>query len=104
MSNDVKKEMSFATTVVALVNGMIGGSILVLPLIALKAGWLETIFVILITGGFSYYSCYLSILHLGDQKDLDYALLRHFNGSKVLKIFYDFCVWSSILLLLTLYF
>ena len=32
------------------------------------------------------------------------ALLRHFNGSKVLKIFYDICVWSGILLVLTLYF
>ena len=34
----------------------------------------------------------------------DHALLRHFNGSKFLKIFYDFCVWSGIMLLLTLYF
>jgi amino acid permease len=104
MTNDSLKNMSFGTTVVALVNGMIGGSILVLPLVALQAGWLEAILVILITGIFSYYSCYLSILHLGDQKDLDCALLRHFNGSKIIKIFYDFCVWSSILLLLTLYF
>jgi amino acid permease len=96
--------MGFATTVVALVNGMIGGSILVLPLVSLQAGWVYSIFVILVTGVFSYYSCYLSIIHLGDQKDLDHALLRHFNGSKFLKIFYDFCVWSGILLLLTLYF
>jgi hypothetical protein len=96
--------MNLWTTMVALVNGMIGGSILVLPLVSLQAGWLESILVILFTGVFSYYSCYLSILHLGDQVDLDHALLRHFNGSKFLKVFYDFCVWSGILLLLTLYF
>lgn len=104
MAGTPHKEMGMATTVVALVNGMIGGSILVIPLVALQAGWLLTVLVILFTGVFSYYSCYLSIIHLGDQVDLDHALLRHFNGSKFLKIFYDFCVWSGILLLLTLYF
>lgn len=90
------KEMNFATTVVALVNGMIGGSILVLPLVALEGGWLYSLLVILFTGVFSWYSCHLSVIHLGDQKDLDHALLRHFNGSKFLKIFYDLCVWSGI--------
>ena len=92
------------TTVVAMVNGMIGGSILVLPVVLLEVGWLTALLVIFLTGVFSFYSCYLSIIHLGDQKDLDTTLLRHFNGSKGLKIFYDFCVWSGIFLLLTLYF
>lgn len=98
------KKMSFLTTVVALVNGMIGGSILVLPVVAKQAGWAETLIIILFTGVFSYYSCYLSLIHLGDQTDLDHTLLRHFNGSKFLKIFYDFCVWSGFMLILILYF
>jgi len=98
------KSMSFFTTVVALVNGMIGGSILVLPIVAEQGGWVETLLIIFATGVFSYYSCYLSLIHLGDQTDLDHTLLRHFNGSKFLKVFYDFCVWSGITLLLILYF
>ena len=104
MAGTPYKEMSMLMTVLALVNGMIGGSILVIPLMSLQAGWAETILVILFTGIFSYYSCCLSIIHLGDQKDLDLALLRHFNGSKFLQFFYDLCVWSGILLLETLYF
>ena len=96
--------MSLPTTVVAIVNGMIGGSILVLPLVSLEGGWLLTIFVIIVTGFFSFYCCYLAMLHIGDQSDLDSALLRHFNGSKFLKIFYDFCVFMGLLLLLILYY
>ena len=91
-------------TVVAIVNGMIGGSILVLPLTALAAGYGYTLIIVLITGFFSFYSCYLGVIHLGDQKDLDTALLRHFNGSKFLKIFYDFCVFMGVMMLLILYF
>jgi amino acid permease len=87
-----------------MVNGMIGGSILVIPLTSMQAGWAFTIIVIALTGIFSFYSCYLSVKHLGDQKDLDSALLRHFNGSRVLKIFYDFCVWIGMILILMLYF
>lgn len=98
------KKLNMPTTVLAIVNGMIGGSILVIPLTSLQAGWAYTLIVILITGLFSFYSCYIAIIHLGDQKDLDSALLRHFNGSKFLKIFYDFCVWIGLVLLLMLYF
>lgn len=98
------KALNTPTAVVALVNGMIGGSILVLPLTSYTAGWADTIFIILITAIFSFYSCYICIIHLGDQKDLDSALLRHFNGNKFLKIFYDFCVWIGMVFALILYF
>ena len=98
------KKLNMPTTVLAIVNGMIGGSILVIPLTSLQAGWAYTLIVILITGLFSFYSCYIAIIHLGDQKDLDSALLRHLNGRKFLKIFYDFCVWIGLVLLLMLYF
>ena len=91
-------------TIVALVNGMIGGTILVLPVVSKEGGWAMTMMVILLTGAFSFYSCYLAMIHLGDQKDLDTALLRHFNGSKAIKIFYEFCVFMGLFLLLMLYF
>jgi hypothetical protein len=90
--------------VVALVNGMIGGSILVLPIISLEGGWVISLVVILLTGFFSFYCCYLAVIHMGDQKDLDSALLRHFNGNLFIKLFYDFCVFMGLILLLMLYF
>jgi amino acid permease len=91
-------------TVVGMVNGMIGGLILILPVLALGAGYILTFIVILVTGIFSLYSCYLCVVHMGDQPDLDFAILRHFNGNKGVKIFYDLCVWSNLILIDMLYF
>lgn len=91
-------------TVVGMVNGMIGGLILILPVYALTSGYIDTLIVILVTGVFSFYSCYLCVLHMGDQTDLDYAVLRHFNGARWAKIFYDVCVWLNLILIDLLYF
>jgi hypothetical protein len=41
---------------------------------------------------------------MGDQADLDYAILRHFNGNRSVKVFYDLCVWSNLILIDMLYF
>lgn len=91
-------------TILGMVNGMIGGLILILPVYALEAGYIMTLIVIAVTCIFSYYSCYLCIIHMGKEVDLDYAILRHFNGSKVAKIIYDLCVWTNLILLALLYF
>ena len=65
---------------------------------------MTTLIVILFTCLFSYYSCYLCLIHLGDQSDLDYAILRHFNGNECTKFFYDVCVWANLMLVDLLYF
>jgi hypothetical protein len=91
-------------TVVGMVNGMIGGLILLLPVYALDAGYILSFIVIFLTGAFSLYSCYLCVIHMGDQPDLDFAILRHFNGNRKVKIFYDLCVWSNLILIDILYF
>jgi amino acid permease len=83
-------------TVVALMNGMIGGVILVLPVTSYQVGYIYTIIAILIGGAFSFYSCYLSIKHLGDQKDMNYAMQAHFQ-SNIAKILYDIVVWLGLL-------
>jgi amino acid permease len=90
--------------VLSLVNGMIGGLILILPVLALQGGYLSTFFVIGITGLFSYYSAKLCVLHIGNSSDLDMAIYKHFDNSKKMKVFYDLCVWANILLFCMLYF
>ena len=90
--------------VIGMINGMIGGVILVLPLLALEAGTLVSLTVILISGIFSYYSCMLCVKHLGPYADLDEAIMEHFNHNKILKIFYDIIVFLNLSLLLVLYF
>jgi hypothetical protein len=53
-------------TVLSLVNGMIGGFILILPVFALQTGYMSTVIVIIVTGAFSYYSSHLCIIHIGN--------------------------------------
>lgn len=87
-----------------MLNGMIGGVILVLPLLVVESGWLGSGLVITLTGIFSYYSCMLCIKHLGNYADLDQSIMQHFNSNKYIKIFYDFIVFLNLFLLLILYF
>jgi amino acid permease len=96
--------LSSPLTVIGMVNGMIGGFILILPVNALNAGYAFTLIVITIVGAFSYYSCYLCVAHLGDQKDLDYSMYVHFNKNRFVKIVYDLTVFSNLLFLGFLYF
>ena len=96
--------LSSPLTVIGMINGMIGGFILILPVNALNAGWVFSLLVILLIGAFSYYSCYLCVIHLGDQKDLDYAMYVHFNKNRLVKIVYDLTVFSNLLFLGFLYF
>lgn len=91
-------------TVVALVNAMIGGIILVMPIMALKAGYVMIAPVVMISGFFSNYSCLLCMKHLRNYKDLDEAVLKHFDNKRGFKIFYDLCISVSIVVLLILYF
>jgi amino acid permease len=104
MRHHEDEKLSSPLTVLGMVNGMIGGLILILPVYALKAGYILTFLVILVTCIFSYYSCYLCIIHMGKETDLDYSILRHFNGARWAKIFYDLCVWLNLMLLALLYF
>ena len=90
--------------ILVMVNGMIGGLILLLPVFALNAGYVVTLIVIFLTCIFSFYSCYLCLLHMGDQPDLDLAIYKHFNGNRIIKILYDLGVWSNLILVDMLYF
>ena len=35
---------------------------------------------------------------------MDQAILRHFNGNPVIKVFYDLCVWANLTVINMLYF
>ena len=90
--------------VIGMVNGMIGGVILVLPLLVLEAGSLVSAVVILISGTCSYYSSMLCVKHLGSYSDLDEAVMEHFDHHKCMKVLYDIVVFLNLSLLLVLYF
>lgn len=96
--------MNEKVVIIAMVNGMIGGLILVLPILAKDGGTILSLLVIITTGIFSYYSCYLCISHLGTNSDLDKAILEHFHNSKIVRGLYDFLVFVNLLFILMLYF
>jgi amino acid permease len=96
--------ISNVMTVVGLVNGMIGGVILVLPLLALKTGTLIILPITIFTGFVSYYTCLLCIRHLRNFKNLDAAIYHHFGKKISYKIFYDIIIIVSMTTLLVLYF
>lgn len=90
-------------TVIAMLNGMIGGAILVLPLLALRSGYLMIAPVTIFSGIISFFSCLLCLRHLGDSKDLDEAILLHFKDYRF-KMAYDLIIAVSLIVLLVLYF
>ena len=69
--NNQMSELSPFVVIVGMLNGMIGGVILVLPLLVLESGSIGSGLIILISGIFSYYSCMLCVKHLGSYSDLD---------------------------------
>jgi amino acid permease len=94
---------SAPVTVVALMNAMIGGTILILPLLFLNAGLIPSLFATIITGLANYYSCYVCFKHLQDDPDLTECIFRH-TKSKVYPKIYDGMVYLGVQLILLLYF
>lgn len=89
---------------IALTNGMVGSTILVIPILTLKTGTILSLIITLITGFLSFYSCYLYVQHLGNHSDLDKAMYYHFWNSKAVKIFYDFIIFFNMLLVMIVYY
>lgn len=96
--------MTAAMIVIGLINGMIGGTCLVLPLIGIRAGYLTTIFVCVITGFVGYYTAYLIVLHLGNSRNIKDCLLIHFNHDYRYVVAYSLFIWLSFISFLLIYF
>ena len=68
---------------------MIGGTILVLPLLGLAAGYLWIPILCIFYGFISYYSCQLILQHLGDCPNIRTAILEHFNNRHYVTVIYN---------------
>ena len=62
------------TSIVALVNAMLGGTILVLPLLGKGTGYLLIPVIALYFGVLSGYTTYLMVIHLGECKSIKEAV------------------------------
>lgn len=83
---------------------MIGGTILVLPLIGIKTGYLFIPMVSILYGSISCYTCYLISYHLGECPNIRLCILEHFNNHHLATVVYNFVIGLSLLGFLINYF
>jgi len=91
----VNETIGDTATVLGLVNGMVGGTILVLPLLGIRTGYITTMIVSLIVGYISYFTAKIYIIHLGKEKDIREAVLVHFGEDMKYVKFFSFLMWIS---------
>jgi amino acid permease len=91
-------------TVVALVNGMVGGTSLVLPYMGIKTGWIMSALICSGIGLITYYTAYLIVLHLGKGAQIKDCILNHFNNDYRYMTGYSFLIWLSFMPYLLIYF
>ena len=82
-------------TVLGLLNGMIGITALMLPILGITTGYLNTIWVCLGIGLITYYTAYLIVLHLGKAKNMKECILAHFNNDYRYMTIYSCIIWVS---------
>ena len=87
-----------------LINGMIGGTCLVLPYLSLSAGWLSTTLVVGGIGFLSYYTAALIITHLGKSASIKESILSHFDDDYRYMMGYSLFIWISFVPPLFIYF
>lgn len=96
--------MSMTATILALLNGKIGGASLVLPQLGLKTGWGFTIAICIFVGFISHYTAYLIVLHLGKCKNIRQCILAHFDQDHRYISGYGLVLFLSIVPTLFIYF
>lgn len=96
--------MSNFMTVLGFLNGMIGGTVLLLPLLGVKSGYLGSSLISMLVGMAQFYSCYLLVLHIGHSNSLKASVLAHFgNDYRYVKIC-SFMLWFGFVPLFFIYF
>jgi hypothetical protein len=63
------------TALIALLNGMLGGTILVVPLLGMNTGYLLIPVITTAYGAMSGYCTYLLVLHLGKARTIQESIL-----------------------------
>ena len=91
-------------TLAGLINAMVGGTILVIPILAMNSGYLDWILGCLIICSISCYTAYLLVHHLGKAKNIKYLILNHFNQNTCYTVAYNIVIWFSFATAMIAYF
>ncbi len=90
-------------TIAASVNGMIGATVIVLPILGLGTGYLGIPLVSVSFGIATMYTSYLILLHLGHCPSYSVAVETHFNR-KIPAFINSLAIFLAIVALIALYF
>jgi len=82
-------------TVFGLANGMIGGTILVLPILGITTGYIISPLLIIVMGFISLYTAYLVVVHLGKEKNIKESILAHFHQDYRYMVGYGIIIWIN---------
>lgn len=83
------------TTLVGLINAMIGAYVLVIPILSLKAGYADWLIGCVLLGCISTYTAYLLTRHLGKAPNIKHLILNHFKGDHFYTTLYNIVIWFS---------
>ena len=72
---------------------MVSSTLLVLPVMAMTAGYLTTAFLAILFGALTYYTARLLVVHIGEEKVPHMFILHHFDKDYRYLIFLNFIVW-----------
>jgi amino acid permease len=101
---ELENGISNSMTIAGLLNGMVGGTILVLPIIGMSTGYLTTVLVSSILGFISYYTGNLVVVHLGKAKNMTESILNHFDQNYSYMTIYAFIIFCGQIPSLIIYF
>ena len=87
-----------------LLNTMLGGSMLVLPIAAMTGGYLIWATSAVLLGLIQGYNAYLLVKHLGKANTIEEFILNHFENNTVYLKIYSIVVWFSFVSAMVLYF
>lgn len=94
---------NFMTTL-GFLNGMIGSTVLLLPMLGIKSGYLGSTLICLLLGLAQFYSCYLLVLHIGRSNSLKASVLEHCGNDYRYVRFYSFTFWFGFVPIFFTYF
>lgn len=97
-------DISSNALVVGLSVGLVAFSGVLIPPMALNAGYITSLLVDLLIGFISYYTASLILVHLGRGRNIKESLLAHFDGNYNYMTGYGFVNWLSFLPLIIIIF
>ena len=72
---------------------MVSSTLLLLPVIAIKAGYMTTSLLAMFFGALTFYTARLLVVHIGQEKMPHMFILHHFHNDYRYLIFFNFIVW-----------